>query len=102
MMLKPQDNQLKRAICQMHGQQVFSNVRGKIDVYALKPITTLKGMKTGLTIIVHHGVEHVRAKVEKDTEGNFLWRVADQVGFLAYENGCWVTTSQGELCGTAT
>lgn len=97
MTLKPQDNQLKRAICQMHGQQVFTNVRGSINVYALKPITTLKGMKSGLTIIVHLGVEHVRAKVEKDTAGNFLWRLADHVGFLAFENGCWVTTSQAEV-----
>jgi hypothetical protein len=97
MTLKPQDNQLKRAICQMHGQQVFNNVRGKIDVYALKPITALKGMKAGLTIIVHLGVEHVRAVVQKDTAGSFYWQIGDEVGFLAFENGFWVTTSRGEV-----
>ena len=96
MKLKPQDNQLKRAICQLHGEQVFHDTPGEIDVYALKPITALAEMKAGITIIVHQGVEHVRAKVVAVEDG-FWWQNGDYVGSLAFENGQWLTTSQGEV-----
>lgn len=88
---------LRRVFCQSQGQQVFHNVVGVIDVYALKPLIGRTSLQPKRTIIVKLDDKHVRAVVERDASRQFRWRVGDRIGVLSFEGDRWVTSSQGEL-----